>query len=197
MSLMQASYMAELTGLAPELFPNSILELAEARAHNLLGFLRSETKTKTYYMWAPSTLLELDESFATVTKVEYRADVGDYTELLATEFKFLADRKLIVMTTSIPESSEAKVTYTIGWTVTTLPALVKFFIAVLVIDTLNKFKPGTVDTSLIDTKKIGDYMIKYHIDSSATSGTNSSYGQSIEQLVILIKQGSLEPGSTS
>lgn len=196
MVLVQAVYMEELTGLDAELFPNSIMEIAEARAHELLGFLKLESKIKTYYIWAQSKLLELDESFAIINKIEHRYDAGAYTEVVSTEYKFLADRKLIVLTAPIAEDTEVKVSYTIGWTSSTLPALVKFFIALLAIDTLNKFKPGTLDTSAIDTKKIGDFMIKYHIESSASGGP-MSFHQSIDQLVILIKQGTFEPGSIS
>ena len=196
MSLVQASYMEELTGLDAELFPNSIMEIAEARAHELLGFLKLENKVKTYYIWSQSKLLELDEPLAVLSKIEQRFDAGAYTEVAAGEYKFLASNKLIVLTAPIAEDTEVKVSYSIGWTSSTLPALVKFFIALLAIDTLNKFKPGTIDTSVIDTKKIGDFMVKYHVDSSA-SGGSMSFSQSIDQLVVLIKQGTLEPGSTS
>lgn len=196
MSLVQASYMEELTGQDAELFPSSIMEIAESRAHALLGFLKVEAKVKTYYIWSATTLLELDEPLATISKIEYRSDAGAYTEVASTGYKFLADRKLIVLTASVPEDAEVKVAYSIGWTSSTLPALVKFFIALLAIDTLNKFKPGTIDTNLIDTKKIGDFMVKYHFDS-VTSGGTMSFNQSIDQLVILIKQGTLEPGSTA
>ena len=190
--LLQASYLEELTGQESELFPYSILELSEARAKALLGFLAVETKVKSFYLFQQSKMLELDEPFTAITKIEYRYDAADYTELTtaAEEYKVLADRKLIVLTAPISEDGEVKITYTVGWTSATLPAIVKFFISLIAIDTLNKFKPGTINTSTIDTTKIGDYMVKYHVSGSVS---DMSFDNIINQLALLIKQGTSEP----
>jgi len=190
--LLQASYLEELTGQESELFPYSILELSEARAKALLGFLAVETKVKSFYLFQQSKMLELDEPFTAITKIEYRYSAADYTELTtaAEEYKVLADRKLIVLTAPISEDGEVKITYTVGWTSATLPAIVKFFISLIAIDTLNKFKPGTINTSTIDTTKIGDYMVKYHVSGSVS---DMSFDNIINQLALLIKQGTSEP----
>jgi hypothetical protein len=190
--LLQASYLEELTGQESELFPYSILELSEARAKALLGFLAAETKIKSFYMFQQSKMLELDEPFTAISKIEYRYDAGDFTELVFAdeEYKVLADRKLIVLTAPISEDGEVKITYTVGWTSATLPAIVKFFISLIAIDTLNKFKPGTINTSTIDTTKIGDYMVKYHVSGSVS---DMSFDDIINQLALLIKQGNSEP----
>lgn len=198
--LLQASYLEELTGQESDLFPHSILELAEARAKALLGYLAVETKMKTFYLFQQTKLLNMDVSNASISKIEYRTDNGDYTELIVDEdvstyeYKYITDKGLIVLETPLVEDTEVKVTYSIGWTAMTLPAVVKFLIALIAIDTLNKFKPGTINTSAIDTTKIGDYMVKYRV--SGTSDSSMSFDSVVDQLVLLIQQGTSEPHST-
>lgn len=192
MSLIQSSYMEELTGISSDIFSPAIISLAEAKAKEMLGFYElEEDKEKAFYLFSSTKVIDFDELGATIIKIEHRASVGDYTELVEdTDFRYIAPKKLIILEANLPEDTEVKVTFDIGWTMETIPAIAKFLVALLTIDTLNKFQPGTITTNEIDTKKLGDYMVKYHFGSGESS--TFSIEQTIDYLATLIKSGSYE-----
>lgn len=194
MSLICTSFLHDLTGLDAETFTPSIIAMAEARAKGLLGFLAVETKVKTIYVYSQSKFLDLDELCNSVSKVEYRMTSGDFTEVETTAYRFIAEKRLILLDSPMLEDSEVQITLSRGWSQATMPLLVKFFLSILTLDTLDKFQPGSYITSEIDTKKIGDYMIKYKVSGNDMSSKLSTE-QLLDQLVCMIKQGSFEPTS--
>lgn len=194
MGLICTSFLKDLTGLPAETFTPSIIAMAEARAKGYLGFLEEETYEKNIYVYSRSKFLDLDEMCSAVSKIEYRFTAGDYVELDDTSYRFLIGKRLIILDSPMEEDTEVLITCTRGWTQVTMPLLVKFFLSILALDTLDKFQPGSYITSEIDTKKIGDYMIKYKV-TGGDDASKLSTEQLLDQLVCMIKQGSFEPTS--
>lgn len=195
MSLVDISFVSELLEMdRTDLSPHYI-DLAEAKAKELIGYLEQETKSKSFYIFNPSKILNLDEKGATVESVGYRASASvDYTLLDEDTYRYLSDRGLILLNADMAEDSEVQVSFKIGWTRNTLPKIVKLLIVLLTIEVLNQFKPGTIIQSEIKQKKIGDYTITYATEDNGLVGDSYSV-RDIDRLVLLIKQGTFESTS--
>ena len=193
--LIDAEYIEMMTGLEAESFTEEILVLAEAKAKQMIGFLIQEIKTKPFYIYNSTYLLNLNEPTAVVTEVKLREAPGDYTVVDANEYRYVDG--IIKFERMIYEDSDVVVTYNLGWTTVNLPELVKLLLVYISLDVLNSLQPGAFQTSDIESKKIGDYSIKYHISTNEDKGDESSFYQRMDKLVALIKQGSFESGATN
>lgn len=191
MTLLDVKYISDLTGLDVELILPAYLELAEAKVKELLGYLKEEERVKTYIIFNPTKLLSLDEPNATDLSIQTRMSSGDFTVTAEDTYRFVSDRGIILFDGQIAEDTEVQVTYTLGWTRATIPQLVKLLIALVTIDIIDHFKPGTVNDSDIKSKKIGDYTVTYSDNKTAQKLAYSR--DDIEHLVTLIKQGTFEP----
>ena len=194
--LIDAEYIEMMTGLEAETFTEEILVLAEAKAKQMIGFLAQETKTKTYFIYNDTYLLNLNEPTAVITEIKFRTAPGDYTVLSDTTYRYVDG--IIKFETLMYTDSDIVVTYQLGWTISNLPELVKLLLVYISLDVLNSLQPGSFQTSEIESKKIGDYSIKYHITTNNEDrGEESSFYQRMDKLVALIKQGSFESGATN
>jgi len=193
--LIDAEYIEMMTGLEAETFTEEILVLAEAKAKQMIGFLAQETKTKTYFIYNDTYLLNLNEPTAVITEIKFRTAPGDYTVLSDTTYRYVDG--IIKFETLMYTDSDIVVTYQLGWTISNLPELVKLLLVYISLDVLNSLQPGSFQTSEIESKKIGDYSIKYHITTNEDRGEESSFYQRMDKLVALIKQGSFESGATN
>lgn len=194
--LIDAEYIEMMTGLEAETFTEEILVLAEAKAKQMIGFLAQETKTKTYFIYNDTHLLNLNEPTAVITEIKFRTAPGDYTVLSDTTYRYVDG--IIKFETLMYTDSDIVVTYQLGWTTSNLPELVKLLLVYISLDVLNSLQPGSFQTSEIESKKIGDYSIKYHITTNNEDrGEESSFYQRMDKLVALIKQGSFESGATN
>jgi len=194
--LIDAEYIEMMTGLEAETFTEEILVLAEAKAKQMIGFLAQETKTKTYFIYNDTHLLNLNEPTAVITEIKFRTAPGDYTVLSDTTYRYVDG--IIKFETLMYTDSDIVVTYQLGWTISNLPELVKLLLVYISLDVLNSLQPGSFQTSEIESKKIGDYSIKYHITTNNEDrGEESSFYQRMDKLVALIKQGSFESGATN
>lgn len=194
MSLVDISFVTELLDVESQDISSHYIDLAEAKAKELIGYLEVVTKKKSFYIFNATTFVNLDEPNAILEEISYRSAGGaDYTVIAENTYRFLVDKGLIVFNAAQPEDSEVLVEYTIGWTRNTLPKIVKLLIVLLTVEVLNQFKPGTVVQSEIKSKKIGDYTITYASDNS---GKVQEYSiKDIDKLVTLIKQGTFESTS--
>lgn len=179
-----ASYLSGLTGLAESLFTTDIINLAEAKAKSLLGFLEEEERVKTLLLFEASKYLDLEEPATEVSKIEYRYSSGDFTEV--EDYRFLPQKKLVILDAELDEDAEIQVTMSLGWDADACPDLVMQLLSLVALDVLNTFKPGTFSTSTIESKKIGDYTIKYKVSESEMA---SNLSTTISELVSLVKNG--------
>jgi hypothetical protein len=194
MSLVDISFVAELLEVESDELSHHYIDLAEANAKGLIGYLAEELKDKSFYIFTSSKIVNLDECNAVIEKVKYRVSASsDYTEVAEDSFRYLPDKGLILLDAALPEDAECVISFKIGWTRNTLPKIVKLLIVLLTIEVLNKFKPGTVVQSEIKSKKIGDYTITYATDNKVDAQVYSI--RDIDRLVILIKQGTNESTS--
>lgn len=190
MALINTAYIEELTGFPACDIAPAIVDLAESRVKAELGYLRQETKEKIIYCFNAGTMFYLEDTGAVVTKVETRVASGDYTEQTS-GWRHVAALGAIIFDGPLAEGTELKITFSIGWTMTTLPTLVKFLLALVTIETLNKFQPGAINLNTVESKRLGDYAVKYNI--STNSESELTFDELVDKLVILIKQGTFEP----
>ena len=189
--LIDGPYIEAMTGIDELNFTGDMLSVCEAKAKELLGYLSSIEKIKTVYLLNDTQILTLEDTPTEVSKVRIKAAGQGWVDKTVDVDYYLVNNSIIFLS---PEYADeiVEVTYTVGWDSDNVPELVKLFLVYLNLDLLNSMKPGTVTTTMVDSKKIGDYSIKYHF--STLDEQSNSFAVRINELVVLIKQGGLEPG---
>ena len=192
--IVDAEYIEMLTGIQAECFTEEILLLSEAKARQLLGYLFTETRVKDFYIYTTTRMLNLPEIPSSITKIEFRNVPGDYSEITPTQYRLIDQTLRFELI--LNEDADVKITYTVGWDSAEIPDLVRLSIVYICLDTLNSLKPGTVQINEIDSYRIGDYSVKYHFNASSTNPDvmPDTLSLRIDKVVVLIKQGSYEPG---
>ncbi len=186
--IVTAAEIYSLTGVAASYFTDTLLEYVEAIVEGRVGFLQTAEYTKEFYLQVPTSVLYLSENTGlTVTKVEYKTKGGEYEELTTVDDydTVLEQNGQIIFVSEQAEGTTIKVTGKKGWTTT--PTMVKLLIIFTALDLLNNLHPGTVDFG-IAAKTLAQFSVKYAISEDRTIGAI------IDHLVVLIKQGEIEPG---
>ena len=165
----------------------SLIPYAQAQARAALGFLEEETKTEYFYIEEDTSKLQLEHfPITSILSITYTTS-SDSDEEDIDDYRSILSKGLIILDSPVYEGYLVKVTYTVGWTPTTIPDLVKVLIAVMAVNHYYSLYPERQLTSnVIVQEKIGDYMVKY---SGYVKGTFKSLDEWIEYLINLIKNG--------
>lgn len=186
--IITASEIYSLTGIAAANFTDTLLEYVEAIVESRIGFLKSADYTKEFYLQVPTSVIYLNENVGlTVTKVEYKTLGGTYSDLtIVTDYDTVLEQNgQLVFVSEQAEGTTIRVTGKKGWSTT--PTMVKLLIIFTALDLLNNLHPGTVDFGVV-SKTLAQFSVKYAISEDRTIGAI------INDLIVLIKQGELEPG---
>ena len=184
-----------ITGLDEEEL-DSLIPYAEAQADAMLGFLHSESKEESIYLYDATDILQLESyPITAITSIKYRASAADIdNNYTADQYRYILDKGMIIFDAKQREGYTIKVAYTRGYTAHTIPAIVKLYLVVLTVKMYYSLRPDESQHSqVVVSEKIGDYAIKY-ADVSRTN-TFKSLDEWADYLAMLVRKGGALPGS--